>query len=86
MSYTPEALRLADRLTLDDYYEFDASLHCPRAAAELRRLHAVNADLLEALKAMLDLELRMRPPGYRPSDTVKAASAVRMRAEGASHE
>lgn len=36
----PEALRLADRLTMSDYYEFDASLHCPQAAAELRRLHA----------------------------------------------
>ena len=40
----PEALRLADRLTPADYYEFDASLHCPQAAAELRRLHAENED------------------------------------------
>ena len=40
----PEALRLADRLTPADYYEFDASLHCPQAAAELRRLHAENSD------------------------------------------
>jgi hypothetical protein len=48
----PEALRLADRLTMHDYYEFDAALHCPSAAAELRRLHESNKDLLEALKDM----------------------------------
>ena len=48
----PEALRLADRLTPADYYEFDASLHCPQAAAELRRLHAENTELLEALKIL----------------------------------
>ena len=40
----PKALRLADRLTPADYYEFDASLHCPQAAAELRRQHAENED------------------------------------------
>lgn len=43
----PEALRLAERLDLRDYYEFDASLHCPQAAAELRRQHAE----IERLKA-----------------------------------
>ena len=41
MNKQPEALRLADRIDLKDYYEFDASLHCPKAAAELRRLHSV---------------------------------------------
>jgi len=46
----PEALRLADRLTLSDYYEFDAALHCPLAAAELRRQH----DEIEQLKAERD--------------------------------
>lgn len=43
----PEELRLADRIDLKDYYEFDAELHCPKAAAELRRLHAATAELLE---------------------------------------
>jgi hypothetical protein len=45
MSTQPEALRLAD--ALDDYW--DKSRVQP-AAAELRRLHALNAELLEALK------------------------------------
>lgn len=46
----PEALRLADRLmepvVLDK--------HAMQAAAELRRLYAVNQELLEALKVVLD--------------------------------
>lgn len=43
----PEALRLAD--------EFDAtkSYLGSKAAAELRRLHEVNAELVEAVKAAL---------------------------------
>ena len=45
----PEALRLAD------YYETDPSTsRDKKAAAELRRLHAVNAELLEALEDLLD--------------------------------
>ncbi len=46
MSEQPEALRLADWLDADA-----CDLQPPRlAAAELRRLHIVNAKLLEALK------------------------------------
>jgi predicted nucleic acid-binding protein len=48
VSTQPEALRLADKLTgfhVDSWVLVDA-------AAELRRLHAVNAELLEALKAL----------------------------------
>jgi hypothetical protein len=46
VSEQPEALRLADWLDADA-----CDLQTPRlAAAELRRLHAVNAELLEALK------------------------------------
>lgn len=44
MTTQPEALRLADRLSLTDYYEFDAALHCPPAAAELRRPHQFTED------------------------------------------
>lgn len=44
----PEALRLADELDAAPY-----SSQCTNAAAaELRRLHAVNQELLEALKDM----------------------------------
>jgi len=49
MSEQPEALRLADALTNPP----GAPLFI-EAAAELRRLHAVNADLLQALKDATD--------------------------------
>jgi hypothetical protein len=46
MADQPIALRLAD--FLDDQY--DPSHNLEEAAAELRRLHALNGELLEALK------------------------------------
>lgn len=46
MADKPEALRLAD--FLDDQY--DPSHNLEKAAAELRRLSAVNQELLEALR------------------------------------
>jgi hypothetical protein len=46
----PEALRLADEL--DCASREDAPVHT--AAIELRRLHEVNAELLEALKEICD--------------------------------
>jgi hypothetical protein len=46
VSTQPEALRLADRL---DVGEISYTGMC-KAATELRRLHSVNAELLEALK------------------------------------
>jgi hypothetical protein len=50
VSEQPEALRLADWLC-----RIYSDLQTPRrAAAELRRLHAVNAELLEALKFALE--------------------------------
>ena len=48
----PEALRLADRL---DCGEISYSGMC-KAAAELRRLHESNQELIAALKEMLDGE------------------------------
>ncbi len=45
MSEQPEALRLAHLLTV-----LSDSVFAAEAAAELRRLHSVNAELLEALK------------------------------------
>lgn len=47
MNEKPEALRLAERIDLRDYYDFDAALHCPDAAIQLRRLHAENERLRE---------------------------------------
>lgn len=48
MSKQPEALRLADALR--DGVPYDES----RIEAELRRLHALNAELLEALQVLAD--------------------------------
>jgi hypothetical protein len=48
----PEALRLADYLT--DRNRLD--LTCDEAAAELRRLHESNTELVKALEEMLDGE------------------------------
>lgn len=46
MTTQPEALRLADQLGV----QYSGFPSCDEAAAELRRLYAVNADLLQALK------------------------------------
>jgi hypothetical protein len=51
MSTQPEALRLADALELKSSR---GVLTDSKSAAELRRLHALNGELLEALKAMLE--------------------------------
>jgi hypothetical protein len=49
MSKQPNALRLADCLD-------DVTCNTPHpAAAELRRLHALNGELLEALKSLLPI-------------------------------
>jgi hypothetical protein len=45
MTTQPEALRLADQLGV----RYSGFPSCDEAAAELRRLHAVNQELLEAL-------------------------------------
>jgi hypothetical protein len=47
----PKALRLAD--ALDRWYE---GWFPEEAAAELRRLHALNGELLEALKNFVDVD------------------------------
>ena len=54
MTTQPEALRLAD--ALEDFwgqYSGPEEPHEMNAATELRRLHDLNADLLEALQVML---------------------------------
>ena len=51
MSKQPEALQLADELA--DYTGFTVA-GMDQAAAELRRLYAVNAELLQALKDATD--------------------------------
>lgn len=46
----PEALRLAERLERYDAERSGYAKHCHAAAAELRRLHESNTELLAALK------------------------------------
>ena len=51
MADQPEALRLAD--AIDPFTrKFIDHLTCKVAADELRRMHAVNQELLEALKSL----------------------------------
>jgi hypothetical protein len=54
MNTQPEALRLAE--DLDAYH---TAPHHKKAAAELRRLHSVNAELLDALNRIASIELQM---------------------------
>ncbi len=74
-SKQPETLRLADILQ-----HRLPSIEClERAAAELRRLHAVNQELLEALRAML--EVWEEDPAYGATHADKARAAI-AKAEG----
>jgi hypothetical protein len=54
----PEALRLADESDNDEWIA-NTNQWREEAAAELRRLHGVNAELLEALKAVLPRNLNL---------------------------
>ncbi len=70
MTIQPEALRLADELE-------DAALPTfivKPAAAELRRLHALNGELLEALKQML--EVWEEDPAYGATHADKARAVI----------
>ena len=74
MTTQPEALRLADKMSsysLSSGYAW----HCHKAAAELRRLHEVNADLLEALAKCSEQLTRL---GY----SANHADAAIIKAEG----
>jgi len=53
MSAQPEALRLAERLERYDATRSGYARHCYFAAAELRRLHAVNQELLKACRTAI---------------------------------
>ena len=52
----PEALRLADLLTADAYW---SPMLGEQAATELRRLHEVNQELLEALKELVEVSAHL---------------------------
>ena len=69
MNKQPEALRLADDLQSG---HFEMAMF---AAEELRRLHAVNEELLEALKSLIDMDVAYRR-GPKVEKAVEAARAA----------
>lgn len=83
----PEALRLADYLA--DRNRLDIT--CDEAAAELRRLHALNQELLEALELALFAHGKMLlsdPPqeAWKTYEVESKARAAIAKAQGASNE
>jgi seryl-tRNA synthetase len=66
----PEALQLADALVADRWHP----RYREHAAAELRRLHALNGELLEALKALLALSESVGDP---PNGTIEIEAKAR---------
>ena len=70
MSKQPDALLLADALDV----VWDAGV-VPEAAAELRRLHALNQELLSALNAML-IEMSMDEDEWNAPAFDQARAAV----------
>jgi hypothetical protein len=74
MTEQPTALRLADELA--DYTGFTV-VGMDQAAAELRRLHAVNQELLEALKECLNCEFAVTDKA-----AISKARAAIAKAEG----
>ena len=77
MTTQPEALRLADKL--DQGYLAHTTVLYP-AAAELRRLHEVNQDLLAALKvaevAIHEYRTQGAPHAYWDDVEYQAAEAI----------
>jgi len=73
----PEALRLADAL------DWLAALGRPEislSAEELRRLHSVNAELLEALRSLIDMDVAYQR-GPKVEDAVEVARAAIAKAQ-----
>jgi hypothetical protein len=72
----PEALRLADELESEWFADYDIQ----NASEELRRLHEVNADLLEALNHVMTWIENWNPDfTYEPEwsdDNDKARAAI----------
>ena len=70
MDKQPTALRIADLLEFSKHYSL---VHI--AAAELRRLHQVNQELVEALKEIAEWTERYTSAGHPISTVARAALA-----------
>jgi hypothetical protein len=80
MTKQPEALRLAYLLEVssDNPTLINVDKRC---AAELRRLHEVNQELLEALQSLIDMDVAYQR-GPRVEEAVEAARAAINKATG----
>ena len=74
----PEALRLADESDNDEFIDW-ASRWKEESTKELRRLHEVNAELLEALKMCIDNPWREGTTQY--DEVIQNCKAVLAKAE-----
>lgn len=75
------ASELADRIhPRTDWYEFDTQTWCNEAAAELRRLERLNAELVEALR---DLRQRFHSACIAAGSDAWAADAACAKADAA---
>lgn len=73
----PEALRLAGWLEdIGSPVEL-----CEQVATELRRLHALNAELLQALDIVV-VSIKVGPPEYDLNDTLEIAESALEAAKG----
>ena len=75
----PEALRLADESDNDEWI-VGTNQWREEAAAIVRRLHEVNAKLLEALKALIDMDVAYQR-GEKVVQAVEVARAAIAKAE-----
>jgi hypothetical protein len=72
MSKQPDALVLADALDKAPY----GSPYIGASAAELRRLHEVNAELLEALNRLMDMDVAYNRGPMVEDAVTKARAAI----------
>jgi type VI protein secretion system component VasF len=84
MNKQPEALRLADAIEKGIQTFFPDFEPIYNAPAELRRLHEINQELLEALKDLEVMAERYRQSGMPIPDAQKTARAAILKATGES--
>ena len=81
MTTQPEALRLADKMSSYNLCSGYA-WHCHKAAAELRRLHEVNQELLIAMQKIAASSSDEFGSYYTNRGNIAAARAAIAKAEG----
>ena len=85
MTTQPEALRLAERLDLystGDEHQRDVE----QASAELRRLHEVNAELVDGLEAVKDIGQQSLQLIYESRQHANKARAAIAKATGSNND